>query len=194
MKKYLVLLGIMFISVNVYAKNAPDLVNASAIDYKNGDYRGAFIKIKKAASLGDSQAYADLAILYAQGFGVDKDYNKAVYWLQKGINAKNKTAYYNLAYLYMVGEGVSKNTSKAFELYTQAAKMNYKDAQKKLAGFYMKGSLVKRNLVQAYKWYSLAALQGDQTSASMLSVLSQQMTKEQLSQANKLVQQFKPKK
>ena len=194
MKKWLSVLVMLVLATSVYAQDMPLLVNQGLAAYKAGNYKLAINNFTKAAQAGDTQAQANLGVVYSNGEAVKPDFSKALYWLNKAVKKNVPSAYYNLAQMYLQGTGVRVNNEKAINLLVNASSYNYAPAQEKLASIYMLGKSTKQDLVQAYKWYSLAALQGDKTSSNMLVVLSKQMTKEQLSQANKLVQQFKEKK
>tara|TARA_R110000868_G_scaffold291709_1_gene552241 strand:+ start:8624 stop:9004 length:381 start_codon:yes stop_codon:yes gene_type:complete len=120
-----------------------------------------------------------------------KNIKKSICWLGKAAKQNVKQAYYNLAELYLKGHGVKSDTVKAVQYYEEAAKLNYVDAQRKLGFLYFQGREIKQNLVQSYLYLSLAADHNDISSINMLSVVSKQMTPQQLKQANDLVKNYK---
>ncbi|KAK1733467.1 Sel1-like repeat family protein [Skeletonema marinoi] len=64
--------------------------------YGDGDYDGAFRYANKAAELGDAGAHYQLACLYFEGKGVEKDEKKAVYHLEQAAIGGHPLARYNL--------------------------------------------------------------------------------------------------
>ena len=191
MRKWVLVFLLVMISSISYANEMPNAVNSGLKAFNNGDYELAFKQFKTAAEAGDPQGESNLAALYMQGLGVKLDYSKAIYWLKQAIDKNNKIAYNNLAYLYMSGKGVKKNMSKALRLYKKSAALNYVKAQNQLGFIYYQGRTEQQDFEQAYLYFSLAEQNEDATSASMLSVLSKQMTSQQLKQANDLVKNYK---
>jgi hypothetical protein len=58
---------------------------------------------------------------------------------------------------------------------------------------YDEGQGVPHDIVQAYKWYSLAAMNGDKPAAELRDASAKEMTPAQIAEAQKLVQEWKPK-
>tara|TARA_R110000868_G_scaffold291709_1_gene552238 strand:+ start:6380 stop:6940 length:561 start_codon:yes stop_codon:yes gene_type:complete len=180
----------LFTSISV-GKDMPELVNEGHAAGKQGNYTLEYKDYLAAAKAGDAQAQSNLGALYLQGEGVPIDYNKALFWLRKSLAQHNKSAYNNLAYVYLFGKGVKKDVVKAIDLYQQGAKYGDLNSCQRLGFIYFQGQIVKRNLEQAYLYFTLAAEKNDRTSASMLVVLSKQMTPQQIQEANKLVANYK---
>ncbi len=61
-----------------------------------GDYEGAFQYYTKAAQLGDIEVHWNLAGLYGEGQGVEKDEKKAVYHLEEAAIGGHPSARHNL--------------------------------------------------------------------------------------------------
>src|SRR6202142_2614570 len=78
--------------------------------------------------------------------------------------------------------------------FRRAANQGYAPAQGVVGACFVKGSVVDKDYVEAYKWFSLAKDQGDETAKNGFSFVEQQMTPEQISEAQKLVREFKPRK
>src|SRR6056300_1715168 len=64
--------------------------------YHEGDYEGAFQYYTKAAKLGDIEVHWNLAGLYGEGQGVEKDEKKAVYHLEEAAIGGHPSARHNL--------------------------------------------------------------------------------------------------
>lgn len=75
-------------SYDVQEFNRESQLGLDAISSKN--YEKAFKHLDKAAKLGNKMAQFSLALLYIEGFGVEKDYTKAYLWLNVAAEAKEK--------------------------------------------------------------------------------------------------------
>lgn len=73
------------------------------------------------ASLGNSNAYNNLGILYDEGKGVPQDYKKAKAYYEQAVKLGNIVAMNNLGSLYEHGQGVKQDLDIARELYRRAA-------------------------------------------------------------------------
>ncbi|SUA35716.1 TPR repeat protein [Neisseria zoodegmatis] len=121
-----------------------------------GSKKEAFYWFQKAANQGLPQAQHDLAVMYLEGDGIEKDNNLAKKWAEKAI------------YNGMVGangiigviESENKNFEKAFKLYQIAADTGFAPAQYNLGIAYHNGEGVRPDFKEAVKWYELAANQG----------------------------------
>jgi len=77
--------------------------------------------------------------------------------------------------------------------YRLSAKQGNDLAQRRLGLMYERGDGVERDYVQAYMWYSLGAAGGANRGAARKDSLTKQMTPEQIAEAQKLAQEWKPK-
>src|SRR5436190_8934444 len=64
----------------------------------------------------------NLAYLYNNSKGIEKNLEKAFYWYQKAAENGNNDAMDGLGICYYDGEGTEKNLEKAFYWYQKAAK------------------------------------------------------------------------
>jgi TPR repeat protein len=117
---------------------------------------------EKAAKKGSNGAYYNLAVLYANGWGVSKDSKKAIRYYKKNIKKKND--YYDMSLLaiarhYFEGLGINKNIKKGTNLYEQAAKIGNLRAMFELAHMFdeynsfERYNMVKKNNDLAIKYY-----------------------------------------
>ncbi len=108
-------------------------------------------------------AQFNLARLYYNGEGTEKNLEKAFYWYQKAAEKQDKIAQFNLALLYYNSEGTEKNLEKAFYWYQKAAENGYIKAQNNLATLYENGKEIgKRPFIgikklqkMVLKWHNL---------------------------------------
>ncbi len=92
--------------------------------------------MKKAHSMGDLLATADLGKFYMFGLGVEKDPANAVGLFHLAADGGNARAAYMLCYAYATGEGVERDLEKAYMLCEIAADMNDVFALNELGNFY----------------------------------------------------------
>jgi len=116
---------------------------------------------EKAARQGDSSAQVNLAVLYLNGWGVQKNYGTALYWLNAAAQQNNPRAHTNLAILYMNGLAVRQDDQEAMRHLQFAAGMGDASAMVDLGYLYDSGLGTAKNQAEAAKWYRLAAEQGD---------------------------------
>jgi uncharacterized protein len=158
------------------------------------DYATALREWRALAEKGDALAQYHLGVLYRKGRGVPQDDVQARGWYAKAAAQGQAKAQFNLGTLYFNGEGVPKDYQQALRWFRLAADQGEALAQTKMAVMYDEGQGVPKNIVQAYKWYSLAATNGDKPATLLRDSLADQMTQAQIAEAQKLAQEWKPKK
>lgn len=79
-----------------------------------------FNELMWKALQGDVQAQCDLAFMYYEGKGVEKNYTEAAKWYQEAANAGNAVAQSQLGNMYYLGYGVKQDYTKAVEWYRKA--------------------------------------------------------------------------
>jgi uncharacterized protein len=77
--------------------------------------------------------------------------------------------------------------------YRLSAKQGNHLAQRRLGLMYERGDGVQRDYVQAYMWYILGAANGSERGIALRDTLAKQMTPEQIDEAQKLAQEWRPK-
>ncbi len=148
---------------------------------------------KVKAPQGDAESQAVLGGAYYHGRGIQKDKAEAVKWLRKAADQGHAEAQSLLGLCYLVGDNVPENAPKGAELLRQAAEKNSAGAQFWLGMCYDGGEGVSKDAVEAYKWVQLAAAHGFPTAKWYLTPLAEDMTPEQIAQAQKLSREWKPK-
>jgi TPR repeat protein len=131
--------------------------------YNLKEYSKAFAGFADLAERQDySPAQYRLAVMYAEGIGVEKDLSKAVFWYLKAAKDGDDKAQFNLAQLYENGaEGIPKDESQAVHWYTLAAYHMNSAAQSNLGLMYATGTGVPQDFTQAVYWYRAAAARGN---------------------------------
>jgi uncharacterized protein len=123
MKKTIILL---FLSLSL---SSPVFAGKGYDFYQQGDYKSAAIEWTKQAKNGNPIAQNNLAQMYRDGEGVNKNLKQAFYWFQKSADQGNASATSSLGYCYYFGKGTTKNYNKALEQWRKAIKLGNKRAE-----------------------------------------------------------------
>ena len=124
---------------------------------------------------------ADALAAYHRG-----DFEKAVELWHVMAEKGDSTAEYSLGQMYEQGKGVAQDYKEAYKWYRLSAEQGNDRAQYSLGGMYEKGLGVPRDYIRAYMWYDLAAAQGMHVAESNRDYIAQQMSREQVMQAQNL--------
>jgi S1-C subfamily serine protease len=82
---------------------------------------------------------------------------------------------------------------EAVKWYRKAAEQNYAPAQFMLGLCYAQGRGVAKDYVESYKWTLLAASQGDKDAKETMTILENNMSREQIAEGQKVARNFKPR-
>jgi TPR repeat protein len=161
-------------------------VSACYSKYNAGDYDTAFHICTKAAEQGDANAQFYLGFIYINGKGTPKDDNKAFYWFTKAAEQGIAEAQLNLGLIYRNGQGTPKDDKQAFYWFTKAAEQGDYKAQFFMGFMYDMGTGTLKDSILAYAWYNISASQGLETAIENRDSLEEDMTPNQIAEAQKL--------
>lgn len=116
--------------------------------------------LKDASQRGNSNAQHDLAVLYAQGNGLEQDYRSAAHWFREAAVQGVANAQYNLGVLHERGLGVQQDPLEALLWYLSAAEQGHAAAQYNVGVAYAEGKGIPQNYPEAIKWFEKSAVQG----------------------------------
>jgi TPR repeat protein len=148
---------------------------------------------RKAAEQSNVQAETALGYCYATGQGVAKEQTEAAKWYRKAAEQNFAQAELNLGNCYANGQGVAKDDAEAVKWYRKAAEQDFAQAQISLALSYALGQGVAKDYVESYKWTLLAASQGDKDAKETMTILENNMSREQIAEGQKVARNFKPR-
>lgn len=142
------------------------------------------------ARAGDSDAQFWLGAAYEQGWFGKADFQEALKWFKAAAKRGDADAQSSLGQMYGDGEGAPRNYFAAARWYRRAAEHipdfgGAGQGRNNLGLLYMKGLGVSKEYVRAYKWFSLAH------SEANLSYAKAQMSPAQISEAERLVAEWK---
>ncbi len=126
------------------------------------------------------------------------DYAEVVTWSRKAAEQGVAEAQYNLGFMYYNGLGVPQDYAEAVRSYRKAAEQGLALAQFNLGIMYYKGRGVPKDYVQAHMWNILAASrfppgEDRDDAVNHRNSLAEKMTPAQLTEAEKLAREWKPK-
>ena len=113
-------------------------------------------------------------------------------WFRKAAEKGEVRAQYNLGVCYYEGRGTARDYAKAIEWYRRASAQGAEKAQRNLAYMLAKGEGTSIDLVEAYKWLSIADRLGEPKAAHDRNVAARKMSAEQIAQARKAADAWKP--
>ena len=161
------------------------------------DHEEAVQWLRKAAERGFAPAQNLLSTMYRRGKGVHQDNEEAIRWLRKAADQGNAAAITDLGSSYARGQGVPRDVHKAAKLYQKAADLGFGGAQLSLAFCYLHGTGVWRDYIQAHIWATLseARLPEEHLDRARRAreLAAENMTPEEISQAQKLAAEWTPK-
>ena len=160
--------------------------------YKRMDYGTVLHEWLPLAEQGDARGQYYFGVLYEEGGDVPQDDTHAQEWLLKAAAQGDKGAQVTLGFLYAMGRGVSQDYALAREWYLKAAAQGVALAQYSLGLLYANGQGVSQDYVQAHMWVNLAAAQGQEEAVAMRDEIAQEMTPEQIAEAQRLAREWKP--
>ncbi len=108
-------------------------------------------------------------------------------------------AQFNLGLMYRNGHGVPQDDAEAVKWYRKAAEQGNAKAQNDLGTLYSNGQGVPQDYVQAHMWSNLAASRfppskNRDSAVKNRDIVAKRMTPAQISEAQKLAREWKPKK
>jgi TPR repeat protein len=105
----------------------------------------------------------------------------------------HEKAQYRLGVLCEKGVGIPQDIKEAEKWKLKAAQQGEPRAQNYCGVKYAKGKGVQKDFRLAYMWLFLAATQGNSRARKNFDLLAERMTPDQLSDANQMIQEWKPK-
>lgn len=103
------------------ANDPAAMVELGTMCYHQGDYAAAFRYWTQAAELGDALAHYELALLYRNGEGVERDFEKEMHHVEEAAIGGHPTARNNLA----TRERMFGRTERAMKHFIICAKLGY---------------------------------------------------------------------
>ena len=116
----------------------------------------------------------------------DEDYATAFVIFTLLAKAGDAEAQYRLGEMYDWGLGVEADDAEAVKWHRLASEQGNAVGQNKLGWMYEKGGGVEQDYILAYMWYNLAAVQGNENGKSLRNNLAEDLTPEQITEAQKM--------
>lgn len=161
--------------------------------YQRGDYRTAVKLLRPLVDRGNADAQDILAIMYYVGQGLPQNRAEAIRLYRLAAEQGNAHAQDALGFAYQNGVGVHRDVGEAAKWFRKSADQDNLDAQFNLGEMYELGEGVPPDYVLAYMWFTLVASHGTRPYATRgIERVAQQMSFEQIAQAQKLAREWKP--
>ena len=166
-----------------------DLISAHRA-FESGNYKSAFTQLQPLASDGNVEAQSNLAWLYRNGAGTQRDDGKALYWYLLAAKQGDAYAQYNYAEMCEQGLGIAQSFETAAHWYEKAAMQGQVNAQFSLGEMYLDGAGVEADLVKAYAWIHVVIGSGIEAAEPILEELEFEMSSEQIRDGRELGQEY----
>ena len=101
----------------------------------------------------------------------------------------NADAQTKLGYAYSNGRGVEQDYVEAFKWYRLAAEQGNTPAQNNLGAAYFKGRGAIQDVVYSHMWFNISASLGNMGATEAIDVVAEEMTPEQIAEAQKLARE-----
>lgn len=113
------------------ARDMIRVLNAYVV-YKMGQYESAFEQYLELAEEGSRQGMLNVANMYAQGQGVEKNQEKAFHWYLRAAESGDSISMVEVATAYEEGQGTVPDIGEAISWYRRAAEAGNSDARWRL--------------------------------------------------------------
>lgn len=165
----------LYEEISTEKKDGASYVGLAHICGREGNEEKAFEYYMKAAEMGYTPAYCNVAAAYLDGEGVERDFGKAFEWFQKAVDSGDTYAKLKLAECYKRGAGCERNYAAAMALYQQIAgeksikRYSCADvAEYEIGNMYLKGLGVEVDLRKAYDYFKRAASRDNRAAENAL--------------------------
>ncbi|MBF0213274.1 MAG: sel1 repeat family protein [Magnetococcales bacterium] len=142
------------------------------------------------AEWGDPKAQHNLAAMYLEGLELPLDYAAAIHWHRQAAEQGFAPAQHDLGTMYLEGLGVTPDPEAAAHWFLAAARQGDAKAQNNLGILHATGEGVPQEMIQARAWFLLAAQNGLMDALENLQLSSEEMTPEELRQAEALASEW----
>jgi TPR repeat protein len=191
-----ILLALVLATTLTTAAAAGPFEDADAA-YQRGDYATALRLWRPLAEQGNAPTQYNLGFMYSSGQGVPQDYAEAVKWYRLAAEQGSANAQYVLGIMYANGRGVPQDYAEAMKWCRLATEQGSANALYMLGIMYVNGRGVPQDYAEAHMWFNLAASRAPASerdeAIKMRNVAASNMTPEQIGEAQRLAQEWKPK-
>ena len=155
---------------------------------RNQDYQNAQPALMSLAQQGHGEAMFFLGLMYERGNGVAQSPQEAVRWYTRSALRGWSDSMFNLGQKYYKGQGVPQDLTKAADLFFLVATTGDPDGQWAFGVLVAAGEGREKDLIEGCGWLLLAANQNHEGASRELQTFRQQMTVEQMGDAEAVAQ------
>ncbi len=139
---------------------------------ESGRYDEALVILRPLVDGGEPEAQSLLAVMYMNGWGVERDFGQGKDLLEKAASRGNPRAAFTLGRLYATGDGVPRDCDRALTYFQAPAEAGNPIAQFNLAELYATGGLcVGKDPARAAALYRSAAEKGNPVAQHALAAM-----------------------
>lgn len=127
--------------------------------------------LQASATRGDALSQNHLAVMYAEGRGVEQNYLHASNWFRRAAEQGDAFGQYSLATMYSQGLGLPQDHAQAAKWYGKAALQGDSKAQFLLGKAYYTGTGVAKSQSKALDWFLAASKGGEREADKYLQLI-----------------------
>ena len=136
--------------------------------FSDCDDKKAFYWLEKAMKAGVVAAGVQIAKIYLNGWGCERNEKRGVEILDKYATSKNRNVHFELGKVFYYGKIKEQDYIKARKHFWIAAKEGHASSQNYVGDMYYWGKGVEKNYSEARKWYELAEKRGNKLASLSL--------------------------
>ncbi|MEI7844134.1 MAG: tetratricopeptide repeat protein [Gallionellaceae bacterium] len=141
--------------------------------YQSGDYATALKEWRLLAEQGDALAQYNLALMYSEGRGVEKNDGEAAKWFTKAAEQGDAIAQNRLGLMYGTGNGVEENEVEAIRWLRKAAEQGDAIPIGNVGWYTANGWGTKKNLVEGERLLKLSVSKGSDWAKEKLKLVQE---------------------
>jgi TPR repeat protein len=162
---------------------------------KDSDYQLAKEWLQKADVLGHPKAKTQLAALYSNGLGVEKDISRAIAIYREALKTDLPEDFltyteFNLADSLRRADSNDEFLTEALQIFSKLAHKGLPHSQRELAKLYWKGEGCSSSRIEAVKWAVIAEHGGDSLARSMNTAMQAELTPLEIEKAYALAEVY----
>lgn len=157
MKYILAATAALMFSLNSFADTLQEGYEA----VRNGNPEQGHAILQPLAEQGNADAQYAVAVLYREGWGVDKNMEIAAGYYQKSAEQDHRDGMFEMGWFYQAGEGgLTQDYEQSAKWYQKSADKGHPAAMYGIASLYYNGMGVERDTDAAMFWYQKSAVAG----------------------------------
>ena len=183
MKSNCIVIAVLFYLFSSLALKADDYAKAFEA-LERGNYETAVYYLSFFASNGDSVAQYNMAILYRDGLGVEKNPKVALSWLYLAAQQRHMLSNFAIAKLMETHPYLAGRKKGRLHFLKEAAFLGHAIAPLEIGNFYYMRRKTEYDLVRAMVWWIVSSDRNAPGAVEMIASISPSLDRSQMNQVS----------